>query len=438
MAAHADPSGQLVGAPRRQESWLTTAMSNLLYLVHRLPYPPNKGDKVRSYHLLKHLSRQHRVFLGTFVDDHADEAYVDTVRAICPDLHVAQLKPHVAKLRSLAGLLTHQALGLRYYRDVGLQAWVNRTLVNHKIDATIIFSSVMAQYVSSASGGTLPPMLVDFVDVDSAKWTQYATNRKWPLSWLYRREGERLLAYERAVAIRAQRSFFVTENETTLFREMAPESANRIGVISNGVDADYFSPDPAFTSPFAGSSVHLDEIPLVFTGAMDYWPNIDAVTWFVQRILPGLLRAWPQLRFYIVGRSPSPAVLGLVSSSVVVTGTVPDVRPFLQHAAVVVAPLRVARGIQNKILEAMAMARPVVASQSCVEAIDARSGEDLISASDATDFVREIDALLKAPTHATAVGRSGRQRVLQTYSWDAHLGRLDKYLGDRALARGDA
>ena len=171
---------------------------------------------------------------------------------------------------------------------------------------------------------------------------------------------------------------------------------------------------------------------------MDYWPNIDAVTWFVQRILPDLLLARPQLRFYIVGRSPAPAVLALASSTVVVTGTVPDVRPYLQHATVVVAPLRLARGIQNKILEAMAMARPVVASRPCAEAIDARPGEELISAAEATDFVREIELLLKSPARATAVGQAGRQRVLQSYSWDAHLGRLDEYLGDSALARGDA
>ena len=413
-------------------------MGNLLYLVHRLPYPPNKGDKVRSYHLLKHLCQQHRVFLGTFVDDPADEAYVDTVRAICPDLHVARLDPRAARLRSLSGLLTHQALGLRYYQNERLQDWVKQTLAANKMAATIIFSSVMAQYVSGTSGGILPPMLVDFVDVDSAKWMQYAASHKWPLSWLYRREGERLLAYERAVAARAPHSFFVTENESALFRNMAPESANRVGVISNGVDADYFSPDAACASPFAGSGVHPEQIPLVFTGAMDYWPNIDAVTWFVQHILPVLRQAWPQLRFYIVGRSPSPAVLALASSAVVVTGTVPDVRPFLQHAAVVVAPLRVARGIQNKILEAMAMARPVVASQSCVEAIDARPGEELVSAADAADFVREIDALLKAPDRAAAMGQSGRQRVLQSYSWDAHLGSLDQYLGDPPLAQGNA
>lgn len=410
-------------------------MGNLLYLVHRLPYPPNKGDKVRSCHLLKHLAAKHRVFLGTFVDDPDDEAYIDTVRELCADLHVARLHPRTAKLRSLTGLLTHQALSLRYYQDGGLQAWVRQTLAEQKIDATVVFSSVMAQYVESTPGATCPPMLVDFVDVDSAKWTQYAANHRWPLSWLYRREGERLLAYERAVAARAKRSFFVTENETMLFRQLAPECAGVIEAMSNGVDADFFSPNPALASPFAGKPSEPEQIPVVFTGAMDYWPNIDAVTWFVSDILPALRQARPQLRFYIVGRSPPPAVVALASDAVVVTGTVPDVRPYLQHAAVVVAPLRVARGIQNKILEAMAMARPVVASQSCVEAIDARTGEELISASDAADFVREIDALLKSPARAAAVGQSGRQRVVKSYSWSAHLAGIDRYLDAKMPAR---
>ena len=412
-------------------------MGNLLYLVHRLPYPPNKGDKVRSFHLLKHLGRTHRVFLGTFIDDPADEVYVDAVRVMCPDLHVARFNARSARLRSLSGLLTDQALGLRYYQNASLQAWVNQTLADNKMDAAIIFSSVMAQYVASPSGSPIP-MLVDFVDVDSAKWTQYGDSHNWPLSWLYRREGKRLLVYERAVAACSQRSFFVTENEATLFRSMAPESANRVEVISNGVDADYFSPDPAWASPFASSGNFTEQIALVFTGAMDYWPNIDAVTWFVQRILPALRHAWPQLRFYVVGRSPTPAVLALASNAVVVTGTVPDVRPFLQHAAVVVAPLRVARGIQNKILEAMARARPVVASQSCVEVIDARPGEEIVSATGATDFIREIDALLKAPDRAAAVGQSGRRRILKSYSWDAHLGSLDRYLDAQPLLQGKA
>lgn len=404
-------------------------MGKLLYLVHRLPYPPNKGDKVRSYHLLKHLTQQHRVFLGTFIDDPADEAHLDTVRAICPDLHVARLHPRSAKIRSLSGLLSHQALGLRYYQNTALQAWVQQTLAQHQIDAVVIFSSVMAQYVDTSSS---PPMLVDFVDVDSAKWTQYAPDHRWPLSWLYRREGERLLAFERSVALRAQRSFFVTENEADLFRSLAPESAHSVDAISNGVDADFFAPDPARVSPFASTTDQAAEIPLVFTGAMDYWPNIDAVTWFVADILPTLRQQWPQLCFYIVGRNPPPAVQTLAGPGVVVTGTVPDVRPYLQHAAVVVAPLRVARGIQNKILEAMAMARPVVATDSCAQAITAEPETELLSATSPADYVVQISALLNSPQRCASVGMAGRARVLSDYSWSAHLSKINTHLNPKA------
>lgn len=404
-------------------------MGKLLYLVHRLPYPPNKGDKVRSYHLLKHLTQQHRVFLGTFIDDPADEAYLDTVRALCPDLFVARLHPRSAKMRSLTGLLTHQALGLRYYQNAGLQRWVKQTLAEHNIDAVVIFSSVMAQYIDASSS---VPMLVDFVDVDSAKWTQYAPDHHWPLSWLYRREGERLLAYERSVAQRAQRSFFVTNNEASLFKQLAPECAATVDAISNGVDAEFFTPDPARPSPFANTSGQAAQIPLVFTGAMDYWPNIDAVTWFVAEMLPTLRQQWPQLCFYIVGRSPPPAVQALAGPGVVVTGTVPDVRPYLQHAAVVVAPLRVARGIQNKILEAMAMARPVVASESCVQAIHAKSETELLSAISPVDFITQINALLVSPERSARVGAAGRQRVLSDYSWSAHLSKINAHLNPKA------
>jgi len=400
-------------------------MGKLLYLVHRLPYPPNKGDKVRSYHLLKHLTQQHRVFLGTFIDDPADEAYLDTVRDLCPDLHVARIQPRAAKLRSLAGLLTGQSLSQHYYQNAGLQTWVQRTLAENDIDAVVIFSSVMAQYIKT---GSSPRMLVDFVDVDSAKWTQYAPDHRWPLSWLYRREGERLLAFERSVALRAQRSFFVTDNEATLFKQFAPESAATVDAISNGVDAVFFAPDPALPSPFESTADQSQQIPLVFTGAMDYWPNIDAVIWFVADMLPALRQQWPQLCFYIVGRSPPPAVQALAGPGVVVTGTVPDVRPYLQHAAVVVAPLRVARGIQNKILEAMAMARPVVAAQSCTQAVSAELETELLAATTAAEFVTQVNALLNAPDRSASVGAAGRQRVLSDYSWSAHLSRIDTHL----------
>ena len=395
-------------------------MANILFLVHRLPYPPNKGDKVRSFHLLKHLAAQHRVFLGTFVDDPEDLQYIETVRAYCSDLHVARLDPHFAKLRSLNGLLAGDPLTLRYYRDAGLHDWVDQTCRRVKIDAAVIFCSAMAQYIDSKPR---LPRVIDFVDVDSAKWTQYAPNHRWPMSWLYRREGQFLLAYERSIAARAARSFFVTDAEVALFNRLAPECAIRVEAICNGVDADYFSPDAERPSPYS-----TDEIPVVFTGAMDYLPNVDAVRWFAAEMLPGLRERWPQLRFYIVGRSPTSEVQALANEEITVTGTVPDVRPYLQHATVVVAPLRIARGIQNKILEAMAMARPVIASAECAAAVDADFGQELLTATTPADFIRDIDKLLRDAELCTRIGNAARQRVLSRYSWEAHLGGMDQYL----------
>lgn len=394
---------------------------DLLYLVHRMPYPPNKGDKVRSYHLLKHLVSQHRVFLGTFIDDPADEPHIDTLRAMCAGVHVARLDPRSAKLRSLRGLLDGQALTLRYYRDAGLADWVDRTVREHQLSTAVVFSSSMAQYVEHRPGLR---MLVDFVDVDSAKWSDYAQAHRGPLSWIYRREGTHLLRYERQVAARADASFFVTESETSLFRNLAPECADQVEAMCNGVDADFFAPDPRRASPYAPG-----EQAVVFTGAMDYWPNIDAVTWFVQEVLPQLRETWPALRFHIVGRSPTAAVLALRGEAVNVTGTVDDVRPYLQHAAVVVAPLRLARGIQNKVLEAMAMGRPVVASASCAAPIDAAVGSDLLAASDASEFASAVSTLLAAPARAADIGSAARQCVLQRYSWQSHLARIEHHLG---------
>jgi sugar transferase (PEP-CTERM/EpsH1 system associated) len=407
-------------------------MANVLYLVHRLPYPPNKGDKVRSFHLLKHLVTSHKVFLGTFVDDPDDEVHIETVRAMCAELHVSRINPRVAKLRSLAGLLDGRPLSLAYYADRGMREWVARTMAANPIDVSVVFSSAMGQYV--VGGGTLPsnPMLVDFVDVDSAKWTQYAAKHRWPLSWVYNREGARLLAYERQLASRARKSFFVTESESNLFKRMAPECAGMVQAISNGVDAQFFSPNPERLTPFADG-----ELPIVFTGAMDYWPNIDAVTWFVAEMLPSLLHLAPKVRFYIVGRSPTAAVQALASEGVVVTGTVPDVRPYLQFAAVVVAPMRVARGLQNKILEAMSMGRPVVAAQDCVTAISAIDGRELMAATTVKDYVESAQTLIDQPDMANRIGQAGRACVVNGFSWDAHLMAIDPYLTDAEPERGE-
>jgi len=403
-------------------------MDSVLFLVHRLPYPPNKGDKVRSYHLLRHLAQRHRVFLGTFVDDAADLAHVDTVRALCAGMHVERLRPALARLKSLVGLATGEPLTLPYYRSAGLRAWVERTLAAERIDSVVLFSSPMVQYVEHRPGLR---RLIDFVDVDSAKWAEYAQSRPWPLSWLYTREGTRLLAYETLAAMHAERSFFVTDGEVDLFRRLAPLAGGRIERVGNGVDAAFFTPEAGLASPFAPG-----EVPVVFTGAMDYWPNVDAACWFAQAVLPELRRRNGAVRFYVVGMRPTPAVRALASDAVVVTGTVPDVRPYIRHAAAVVAPLRIARGIQNKILEAMAMGKAVVASDTCAAGIDARNGVELLTATVAQDFAASVDTLARNPDRARAMGAAARACVLAKYSWEAELRRLERHLAPEA--RGEA
>jgi polysaccharide biosynthesis protein PslH len=399
---------------------MNASMEPLLFLAHRLPFPPNKGDKVRSYHMLRHLAGRYRVFLGAFVDDPSDWKHVETLRALCADVHVEALVPWSQRLRSTVGLLRGDALSLEYFRSGRLQRWVNNVVGRERVARAYVYSSPMAQYLAD-----LPRIrcFLDFVDMDSAKWGEYALRRPWPLSALYKREAARLLAYERQVAARAECPIFVTDEEADLFRNAAPECASRVVAIRNGVDNEYFSPSHDFASPFPGG-----EHPIVFTGAMDYWPNIDAVAWFAREVLPEIRRRDPLSRFYVVGMNPDATVRRLASDAgLVVTGRVDDVRPYLRHARVVVAPLRVARGIQNKVLEAMAMAKAVVATAPTVAALSARHGSELEVAVDAPEFCDKLLALMD-PDRADRMGKLARARVLLDYTWTSSYARLDALL----------
>ena len=397
----------------------------LLYLVHRIPYPPNKGDKVRSFNILRHLARTYRVYLGTFVDQAEDRQYVERLREWCAEVHAVDLAPRRARVASLRGLLSGEALSLPYYRDAGLHEWVCDVVHRQGIRRAVAFSGPMAQYLDVAG---LMRRIVDFCDVDSAKWTEYAAGRRWPMSGLYRREGEKLLAFERQAAATADAALFVTDAEAEMFRRLAPEVSDRVAAMPNGVDAAFFSPEQAHPDPYpAGGPV------VVFTGAMDYWPNVDAVSWFVRDILPTLRGSRPEVRFYIVGMNPAPAVLALAGPGVVVTGSVPDVRPWLAHADVVAAPLRIARGIQNKVLEAMAMGKPVVVSAPAAVGLAGRAGGDFTIADGATEFSACISALLGDAQRRLQMGHAARACVLAAYSWEAHLTRLDMLLGAPGL-----
>ena len=383
---------------------------SLLFLVHRIPYPPNKGDKIRSYHLLRFLAERYRVHLGTFVDDEDDWRYLPDVQKLCVDVCAVRLNPTRQRLVSLKGLLGGEPLSVPYYANSVLQAWVRRKIYEEGISRMVFFSSPMAQY--APSNGVEVRKVVDFVDVDSEKWRQYAERHHWPMSWLYRREGERLLDFECGVASSADASVFVTRDEAELFRSRSRLEDMAIHSVMNGVDTDYFSPDRSHENPYApGGPV------VVFTGMMDYWANVDAVTWFSTESFPSIRKAIEGARFFIVGARPSRLVERLASrAGIEVTGAVRDVRPYLARAELAVAPLRVARGIQNKVLEAMAMARPVVVTSDALEGLDLpgtlRRGGDT-----AEDFASAVIALLRSSQERRNIGALGRTWVQENHDW---------------------
>lgn len=401
-------------------------MKELLFLAHRIPYPPNKGDKLRSFNLLKQLLRDYRVHVGAFIDDEDDWRHVDALREIAGECYFTRLTPWRAKLRSLAALLGDNPLSLPYYRDKGLQTWVDNLLTERPVRQAIIFSGVMAQYLDHPIHNHLR-RVVDFVDVDSDKWRQYASVHSWPMSWIYRREASSLLKYERRVASMMDASVFVTMSEADLFKQMAPEVAERVWGIHNGVDINYFDPALDHSQPYT----HNGPI-IVFTGAMDYWANVDAVTWFVREIFPAVRQRMTDAHFFIVGARPTSAVRALAEQpGVTVTGAVRDIRPYLAFAAVAVAPMRIARGVQNKVLEAMAMARPIVVTPQALDGILCRPDRELIVAEDALEFSGKVcEALMGG---AQEVAAEARRRVVCDYSWESNLRRFETLLEGRVV-----
>jgi sugar transferase (PEP-CTERM/EpsH1 system associated) len=397
-------------------------MKELLFLAHRIPYPPDKGDKIRSFHLLQRLARRYTVHLGAFIDDPRDWIHVEHVKRMCGEACFVALHPTLAKPLSLGALATGEPLTLRYFRNARLARWVGGLLRSRRVERALVFSSAMAQYLERAPASGMRRVL-DFVDLDSDKWRQYGERSRGPLRWLYRREAATLFACERRYATSFDASLFVSEPEAKLFVSQAPETAARVSVVRNGVDTEYFSPLHPYPNPYAA-----DEIALVFTGAMDYWANVDAVAWFAREVFPIVRADVPQVRFYIVGARPTREVQDLAQlPGVRVTGTVSDTRPYLAHARVAVAPLRLARGVQNKVLEAMAMARPVIASPQAVAGIVPCPELTEWSADAPDGLARLALKCLREPAPA-ALGSALRAHVLKHYGWSENLARVDSIL----------
>jgi sugar transferase (PEP-CTERM/EpsH1 system associated) len=390
-------------------------MRELLFLAHRIPYPPDRGDKIRSWNVLKHLAELGTVHLACFADDAADAAHLPALRdALGGRLGEAHVE--VRRKSKFAGaadaLRNGRPISLSLFDSEPLRAFAQEILAREQVDAVYAFSGQMAQFVPE---GARQLFVMDFVDMDSAKFAAYGGSV--PMRWVHRREAEKLFEHERETAARADVSLFVSDIERRLFASKAGLRGADIRTVSNGIDLHFYDPSADFAR--LGENYH----PLLlFTGQMDYRPNVDAVTWFADHVLPLLLKARPDLCFAIVGRNPVSAVRRLAERpGVIVTGSVPDVRTWLAVADAVVAPLRIARGIQNKVLEAMAMARPVVASPDAFEGIDAEAGRDLLVADTAEAHAAALLSLLADPGRAGAIGRAARAQMESRYRWEAQL-----------------
>ncbi|MEP4889834.1 MAG: TIGR03087 family PEP-CTERM/XrtA system glycosyltransferase [Aliiglaciecola sp.] len=384
----------------------------LLFLCHRIPFPPNKGDKIRSFNMLKVLSQRFDIYLGSFVDDPYDWQYASKLDKYCKQVFLLGQNKTWSKVKGLTAFLTGKSISEPYYANAKMQQWVDKTLHQQTITQVFIYSSVMAMF-TSAHHKTIH-QVVDYVDVDSDKWRQYAENKSGIGRWVYNREHHKLQAFETQVCERSQHALFVSDPEAELFKQQLPANQYRkVQGLLNGVDVDYFSPNSEMETISA-------QIDVVFTGAMDYWANVDAVMWFAKHVWPSIRTQYPEANFYVVGGNPTAQVLALNNiDGIVVTGRVKDVRPYIRNAKVSVAPLQIARGIQNKVLEALAMAKPVVATNMAIEGIDAKNTHIKVT-DDAEQFCSAVCYYLESTTEVP----ESRQWIMDNLQWTATMSKL--------------
>ncbi len=402
-----------------------TTLDEILFLAHRIPYPPNKGDKIRSYNIMRVLSQRYRVHLGCFIDDPEDQAFIQVVKDYCDETHFAELNKVQILWRSLLGMLKGDPLSVAAYNDRSMHSWVRSLVKRREIDRILVVSSCMAQFVDNIELLKFKP-IIDFVDVDSGKWRLRSQRNRWPLQYLFRREANKLQAHDRAVAERFEHALFVAETEATLFRHLSPETVHKTHVVPNGLDVGYFSPEAKYPDPFDGRPT------VVFCGALNYWPNEDAVVWFAHKVLPALKKDAVNIDFAAVGREPSRRVLGLEKiEGLNIIGTVPDVRPYLANASIIVVPLQDSPGVANKVLEGMAMEKPVVATTKAMTGLKLKPGREIIIADEPETFATAIADILNGEIDGQTLGRKARHRILADFDWGKALDQLPRLIDDR-------
>jgi len=392
----------------------------ILYISQRVPYPPVRGDKITTWRGISHLAKKHEVTIVAFAHNAGDLEAAETLRQKGFTIHTVDLDMKRNKLRSLPFLLGKKPLTLGVYGSAELQRVVDREIEN--CDLAFSYSSSMGAFL-------LPhphkPRVQFVCELDSDKWAQYAGFTKFPMSWIYKREARTLLEFEREMCGAMDMNMVVTPVELAIFEERIPGAPCRVQ--RNGVDLEHFN--PSYNAPEPGH--------MVFTGVMDYFPNVDGCVWFAREILPEIRRRHPEARFSVVGSSPSKEILSLASlPGVEVTGFVDETRDWLARAQLGVAPLRIARGIQNKVLEAMGMGLPVVGTTNATQGVEGVPGRDFLVADDVASQVEACCRLIANPEEGLALGRQARAFVEESYSWETVLEPMTLLLEDIVRARG--
>lgn len=396
----------------------------ILVVTHNVPYPPNKGDKIRSWNLIKELAKNNELHLVSLVRDKEDQKYQDKLSETCQCAILVQINPLRAKLRAALALFSKKSLTEAFFKNKEATLAVENLCRRHDFDAKLAICSSVGSYVlkSSKVDGKDREVLraIDFVDVDSAKWKRYSLVSKPPRSWLYWSEFKRLARLERELYKNFEISVLTTSREKQVLAAICSDDSEKTLVCPNGIDTSFFKPlkempaDYKQLDGFGGK----DSKAIVFVGQMDYLPNVDAAIYFYRLVLPELKRKHKNLQFLIVGRKPVPK-LSEVCKTAIITGEVDDVRPWIHAASVFVAPMRLAFGVQNKVLEAMACKIPVVSSERILNGMTAEPGRDLLLANSPSQFQKQVDYLLSDEELRQKVAEAGYRYVLKNHDWSS-------------------
>ena len=393
-------------------------MGETLFIAHRIPFPPDRGDKIRSHHLLRALAELGPVHVATLGETPADFA-VEPLLAQIAASHCLVKRPRNLSLAGVRALASNRPVSLVAFGSPRLHAWIANLLASRPIDTIFVFSGQMGQYVPKTFTGRL---VIDLCDVDSAKFEAYARDGKGMRRWIDAREARLLAAEEARLAQRADTVLLVSESEASLFRNRIGKQSVDVRPLGNGIDTELF--DPARVPP-QHELLEKTGPDIVFTGQMDYPPNVAAARRTAEILMPAIRAVHREATFHIVGRAPSPEVRALDGlNGTRVWGEVPDVRPFLAGADLVVAPLAIARGVQNKVLEAMAMACPVVLTPEAATGIGASPGKHYAVAGSDTELIEAALRLLGNGGAGSAMGAAARRFVVVHKNWSSALAAL--------------